>query len=90
MFGNTKSQNIVSGTVERVGFVGYIGDVHYMTLLIQGSNKVFRVLFAGNDPVSNAASLTQSGDIVEFEVSEDGQVKTQSFTNKTVSARLQE
>lgn len=90
MFENTQLKNIVSGTVERVGFVGYMGDVHYMTLLIQGSNEVFSVSFVGNNPVSNAASLTQSGDCVEFEVSGDGQIKSQNFINKTVAARLQE
>lgn len=85
-----KSGSVVSGTVERVGSVGYIGDVHYMTLLLRDDNQVFTVFFDGNNPASNAASLTQPGDQVEFKVSEFSRVKCKDFTNKTVDARLQQ
>lgn len=85
-----KSGNVVSGTVDRVGFVGYAADVHYMTLLLRGGNQIFRFTFDGNNPASNAASLTQPGDEVEFKASEFGSVEGKSFTNKTVASRLQE
>lgn len=84
-----KSESTVSGIVERVGSVGYPGDVHYMTLLLQGSNEIYRVIFQGNNPTSNAGSLTQPGDVVEFQASEHGSVSSKSFSNKTVAARLQ-
>lgn len=85
-----KSGNFVSGTVDRVGFVGYIGDVQYMTLLLQGGNQIFTVFFDGNNPASSAASLTQPGDEVEFQISEYGRVECKNFTNKTVASRMQE
>ena len=85
-----KAGEIVSGTVDRVGFVGYVGDVTYMTLLLQGSNQIFTVFFDGNNPTSNSASLTQQGDQVEFKASEFGRVECKNLTNKTVASRLQE
>lgn len=85
-----KSGSVVSGTVDRVGFVGYMGDVHYMTFLLRGGNQIFRVAFHGNNPASNAASLTQPGDQVEFKALEFGSVASKSFVNKTVTSRLQE
>jgi hypothetical protein len=85
-----KSETIVSGTVDRVGFVGYVGDVNYMTLLLLDGNQIFTVFFDGNTLASNAASLTQAGDDVEFQISEYGRVECQNFTNKTVASRMQE
>jgi hypothetical protein len=85
-----KAEDIVSGTVDRVGFVGFVGDVTYMTLLLKGNNQVFTVFFDGNNPASNAASLTQSGDEVEFQISEYARVKCKNFSNKTVASRMQE
>ncbi|MGG5276311.1 hypothetical protein [Pseudomonas syringae pv. coryli] len=85
-----KSENAVSGVVERVGFVGYAADVHYMTLLLEGLSQIFLVFFNGNNPVSNVASLTQLGDQVEFKADQFGRVEAKNFINKTVSSRLQE
>jgi hypothetical protein len=85
-----KSENVVRGIVERVGSVGYPGDVHYMTMLLRDGNEIFTLLFQGNTPASNTASLTQAGDQVEFTASESGRVQAKTFTNKTVAERLQE
>ena len=61
-----------------------------MTLLLRDGNQIFTFFFDGNTPASNAASLTQAGDEVEFQISEYSRVKCQNFTNKTVASRMQE
>lgn len=89
IFGN-KSGDLVSGKVERVGATGYKGDVFYMTLLLYGNNRIYTVFFEQNDSKNNAASLTQSGDDVQFLVSEYGQVKNADFLNETITERLKQ
>ena len=48
-----KSGSVVSGIVDRVGFVGYMGDAHYMTLLLLDENQIFTVFFDGNNHSSS-------------------------------------
>lgn len=85
-----KKGDLVNGKVERVGATGYKGDVFYMTLLLEGNNRVYTVFFESNDLQNNAASLTQPGDIVEFEISEFGFVKVCNFRNETIHERLKQ
>lgn len=89
---NLLSQNndLITGTVERVGAVGFSGDVYYMTLLLKGSNIIYRIFFNDNDSDNYAASLTQTGDVVEFVQSEHDIVKIKNFVNKTVEERLKQ
>jgi|GEM_PF-1742478 len=85
-----KSREVVSGKVERVGATGYKGDVFYMTLLLEGGNRIYTVFFESNDTRNNSASLTQPGDVVEFEISEFGLVKIRNFRNETIENRLKQ
>lgn len=87
-----KTRESVSGKVERVGATGFKGDVFYMTLLLQGSNRIYTVFFDANDHKNNAASLTQPGDEVEFFISDAnyGFIKIKDFLNKTIDTRLRQ
>lgn len=82
--------SLITGTVERVGAVGFKGDVYYMTLLLEGSNIIYRIFFDENDKANYAASLTQVGDCVEFVKSDFDMVKVKDFTNKTIENRLKQ
>lgn len=86
------TREAVSGKVDRVGATGFKGDVFYMTLLLQGSNRIYTVFFNTNDHENNAASLTQPGDDVEFFISDVnyGYIKIKDFRNETINQRLKQ
>jgi hypothetical protein len=75
----------VSGTVERFG--AFSNSEHGgLMVLLHGHPRPYCII-NGAVPKGSLACLTQAGDVVEFTVSGNGDVDTNSFRNRTLEDR---